>query len=185
MVLAEVDAPPRTACAVPLVQPANRHSPAVHSDDCACRAAEHLPAVIQHSQQHAGSAQQKLLDGVGRREKRRDIPSDVDSANSPRYIARKAFPLPSFKQSNKKHPHKAQTRRERDYYSQSSTLRRASEPTRDTQGRCSLRRARIVIRAYEQVVLCACAACCWCATMRLVSWMKLSRFADEKLFGCG
>ena len=46
-------------------------------------------------------------------------------------------------------------------------------------------RARVVIRAYEQVVLCACAACCWCATMRLVSWMKLSRFADEKLFGCG
>ena len=44
---------------------------------------------------------------------------------------------------------------------------------------------RVVIRAYEQVVLCACAACCWCATMRLVSWMKLSRFADEKLFGCG
>ena len=46
-------------------------------------------------------------------------------------------------------------------------------------------RVRVVIRAYEQVVLCACAACCWCATMRLVSWMKLSRFADEKLFGCG
>ena len=44
---------------------------------------------------------------------------------------------------------------------------------------------RVVIRAYEQVVLCACAACCWCATMRLVSWVKLSRFADEKLFGCG
>ena len=46
-------------------------------------------------------------------------------------------------------------------------------------------RVRVVIRAYEQVVRCACAACCWCATMRLVSWMKLSRFADEKLFGCG
>ena len=24
-------------------------------------------------------------------------------------------------------------------------------------------RVRVVIRAYEQVVLCACAACCWCA----------------------
>ena len=33
-------------------------------------------------------------------------------------------------------------------------------------------RVRVVIRDYEQVVLCACAACCWWAIMRLVSWMK-------------
>ena len=56
---------------------------------------------------------------------------------------------------------------------------------RDEPTPASTNLVRVVIRAYEQVVLCACAACCWCATMRLVSWMKLSRFADEKLFGCG
>ena len=47
-----------------------------------------------------------------------------------------------------------------------------------------IRRVRVVIRAYAQVLPCACAACCGSATMSLVSWMKLSRFADEKLFGC-
>ena len=45
-------------------------------------------------------------------------------------------------------------------------------------------RIRVVISAYEQVSLCASAACCWCATMRLVSCLKFSHFAGEKLFGC-
>ena len=46
-------------------------------------------------------------------------------------------------------------------------------------------RVRVVIRAYEQVLLCAYAAYCRCATMRSVSCMKLSRFAGDRLFGCG